>query len=62
MYERGVPGGALNLNSASHPDHGSHGDLPLQGKILTAEQGIEPRTSWLEVRRSDHQAKRLIVL
>jgi hypothetical protein len=37
MYERGIPGWALNLNSTRYPDHG-----PLQGKISTAELGIEP--------------------
>jgi hypothetical protein len=56
MYERGVPGGALNLNSTGYPDLGRYGGLPLQGKIPTAEPGIEPGTSWLVVRRSDHQA------
>jgi hypothetical protein len=54
VCERGVGGGALNLNSASYPDHGHCGDLPLQGKILTAKPGIEPGTSWLVVRSSDH--------
>jgi hypothetical protein len=55
MCERGVPGGALNLNSTGYPDHGRYGDLPMQGKIPTAEPGIEPGTSWLVVRSSDHQ-------
>jgi hypothetical protein len=59
MYERGVLGGALNLNSTGYPDHDCYGDLPLQGKIPTAEPGIEPGTSWLLVRRSEHQATRL---
>jgi hypothetical protein len=44
MYERGAPGGALNLNSTGYADHGRYGDLPLQGKIPTAEPGIEPGT------------------
>jgi hypothetical protein len=57
MYERGVPGGALNLNSTGYPDHE---DIPIQGKISTAEPGIEPETSWLVVRSSDHQATRLM--
>jgi hypothetical protein len=35
-------GGGLNLNSKDYPDHGRYGDLPLQGKIPTAEPGIEP--------------------
>jgi hypothetical protein len=60
MYERGVPGGALNLNSTGYPDHGRYGDLLLQGKIPTAEPGIEPGSSWLLVRSSDHQATRLV--
>jgi hypothetical protein len=32
IYEYGVPGGALNLNSANYPDHGHYGDPPLWGK------------------------------
>jgi hypothetical protein len=54
IYEYEVPGGALNLNSTNCPDHGRQGDLPLQGKIPMAEPGIEPGTSWLVVRNSDH--------
>jgi hypothetical protein len=61
MYERGVPGGALNLNSTGHPDYGRYWDLPLEGKIPTAEPGIEPGTSWLVVRSSNHQATRIFV-
>jgi hypothetical protein len=60
MYEREVPGGALNLNSTGYPDHGRYGNLPLQGKIPTAEPGIEPGTSWLVVGSFDHQATRLV--
>jgi hypothetical protein len=45
MYERGVPGGALNLNSTGYPDHSRFGDLPLRGKIPMAEPGIEPGTT-----------------
>jgi hypothetical protein len=59
-YERGVPGGALNLNSTGYPDHGPYGNLSLQGQIHTAEPEIEPKTSWLVVRSSDHQATRLV--
>jgi hypothetical protein len=47
IYERGIPGGALNINSTSFPGHGRYGDLPLQGKIPTAEPGIETGTSWI---------------
>jgi hypothetical protein len=54
MCERGVPGGALNLNYTRHPDHGHHGYLPLQGKIPMVELGMEPGTSWSVVRNSDH--------
>jgi hypothetical protein len=58
--ERGVPGGALNLNSTGYPDYGRYADLPLQGKISTAELEIEPGTSWLVVRGSDHQVRKLV--
>ena len=37
------------------------GILPLQGKIPTVEPGIEPGTSWIVVRSSDHQTTRLVV-
>jgi hypothetical protein len=60
MDERGVRGGAINLNSTSYPDHGLCGDVLLQEKISTAEPEIEPGTSWLVVRSSDHQATRLV--
>jgi hypothetical protein len=62
IYEGGVPGGGFTLNSTSYPDHGRYGDLPLEGKIPTAEPEIEPGTSWLVVRSSDHQAMRLVML
>jgi hypothetical protein len=60
VYERGVPEGALNLPSTSYPDHGRYENLPLPGKFPTAEPGIEPGTSWLIIRRSDHQYTRLV--
>jgi hypothetical protein len=59
ICECGVPGGALKLSSTGYPDHGHYGDLPLLGKIPTAERGIKPRTSCLVVRSSDYQATRL---
>jgi hypothetical protein len=61
IYARGVPGGPLNLNSTCYPGHGCYGFLPLQGKIPNAEPGIEPGTSWLVVRSSDHQAMMLVM-
>jgi hypothetical protein len=45
IYERGVPGRALNLNYTSYTDHGRCGNLPVQEKIPSAEPGIEPGTS-----------------
>jgi hypothetical protein len=45
IYEYGVPGGALNLNSTNYPDHSHHGDPPLSGKNPMVEPGIEPGTS-----------------
>jgi hypothetical protein len=62
MYERRVPGGALNLNSTRYPDHGRYEDPPLQGKVPITEPVIEPGTSWLVFRSSDHQATRLVVV
>jgi hypothetical protein len=32
IYEYGVPGGTLNLNSTNYPDHGHHGNPPLSGR------------------------------
>jgi hypothetical protein len=61
IYERGVPRGALNINSTGYPDHGRYGDLSLQGKSPTTEPGIEAGTSWLVVRNSDHQATKLVI-
>jgi hypothetical protein len=45
IYEYGVPGGALNLNSTNYPDYGHHGDPPLSGKIPMLELAIKPGTS-----------------
>jgi hypothetical protein len=59
-YKRGIPGGALNLNSTGYPDHDRCGDIPLQGKITTSEPEIEPGTSWLVVRSSGNQATKLV--
>jgi hypothetical protein len=42
IYEYELQGGALNLSSTNYPDHGHHGDLPLQGRIPMVEPGIEP--------------------
>jgi hypothetical protein len=61
ICECGVPGWALNISSTDYPDNVRCGDLPLQGKIPAAEEGIEPGTSCLAVRNSDHQATRLVV-
>ena len=38
------------------------GILPLPGKIAMVGPGIEPGTSWLVVRSSDHQTTRLVRL
>ena len=37
------------------------GVFPFQGKTHMVEPGIEPGTSWLIVRNSDHQATRLVL-
>jgi hypothetical protein len=43
IYEYGVPGGALNLNSTNYPDHGHHGDPPLLGKNPHGRAGNQTR-------------------
>ena len=49
-----LPGGTLNLNSANLPRPWSPRESSHSRKIPTVESGIEPGTSWLEVRDSDH--------
>ena len=44
----------LKTRSTNYPDHGHHGDPPPTRKIPMVEPGIEPGTSWLVVRNSDH--------
>ena len=53
--------GALNLIYTNYPDQGHHGRLPFQGKTDMVQPGIEPGTSWLVVRNSDHQATWLVL-
>ena len=38
------------------------GVFPFQGKTHMVEPGIEPGTSWLVVRNSEHQATRLVTV
>jgi hypothetical protein len=52
--------GFLKSKSTNYPDHGHHGDPPPSRKIPMVEPGIEPGTSWLVVRSSDHQTTRLV--
>jgi hypothetical protein len=42
IYEYEVSGGGLVL--PNYPDHGYHGNLPLQVKFSMVEPGIEPGT------------------
>jgi hypothetical protein len=46
--------------STNYPDHGHHGDPLPTRKIPMVEPGIEPGTSCLVVRNSDHQTTRLV--
>ena len=55
-----VPGGALNLNYTNLPRPCSPRDSSPSRKIPTVEPGIEPGTSWLVVRDSDHYTTRLV--
>ena len=52
----------LKSKSTNYPDHGHHGDPPPTRKIPMVEPGIEPRTSWLVVRSTDHYTTRLVRL
>jgi hypothetical protein len=52
----------LKSKSTNYPDHGHHGDPPPTRKIPMVVPGIEPGTSWLVVRSSDHQTTRLVKL
>ena len=56
--ESEVPGGALNLMTTQTMV--TMGVFPFQEKTHMVEPGIEPGTSWLVVRSSDHQATRLV--
>ena len=49
-----VPGGALNLKSTNLPRPWAQRESSPSRKIPTVEPGIEPGTSWLVVRDSDH--------
>ena len=49
-----VPGGALNLKSTNLRRPWSPWESSPSRKIPTVEPGIEPGTSWLVVRDSDH--------
>jgi hypothetical protein len=51
----------LKSKSTNYPDHGHHGDRPPTRKIPMVEPRIEPGTSWLVVRSSDHQTTRLVL-
>jgi hypothetical protein len=46
-------GPSLTKVLLNYPDHGHHGNLPLQGKFPMVEAGIEPGTSRSAVRNSD---------
>ena len=44
----------FKCKSTNYPDHGNHGDPPSTRKIPMVEPGIEPWTSCLVTRSSDH--------
>jgi hypothetical protein len=61
IYEHGVPGGALNLNSSNYPDHGHHGDPPLTGKNPHGRAGNRTRDRIISNQKRlplDHEAGR----
>ena len=56
-----MPGGPLNQNSTNLPRPWSPWESSSSRKIPTVEPGIEPGTSWLILRNSDHQTTRLVI-
>jgi hypothetical protein len=61
IYEYGVPGGALNLNSTNDPDHGHCGDPPLSGKNPHGRAGNRTRDLMTSSRKRgslEHEAGR----
>jgi hypothetical protein len=60
IYEYEVPGGDLNLNSTSYPDHGHHGDPPLSGKNPHGRAGNQTRDLMISSQKKrcplDHEA------
>jgi hypothetical protein len=58
IYEYGVPGWALNLNSTNYPDHGHHGDPSLSGKNPNGRAGNQTRDLMLSSQKRwplDHE-------
>jgi len=55
-----VPGEPLNLISTNLPKPWAPWESSPSRKIPTVEPGIEPGTSWLVVRASDHKTTRLV--
>jgi hypothetical protein len=67
IYEYGVPGGALNLNSTTYPDHGHHGDLPLSRKNHRGRAGnrtwdlmISSQKCWPLEHEAGHSQKSIV--
>ena len=60
IWEDVVPAGPLNITSTNLPRPWSPREFSSSEKIPTVEPGIEPGTSWLVVRDSDHQTTRLV--
>jgi hypothetical protein len=59
IYEYGVPGGTLKLNSTNYPDHGHHGDPPLTVKDPHGKAGNPTRDLMISSQKRwplDHEA------
>ena len=56
-----MPGGPLNLNSTNLPRPWSPRESSPSGKFPTVEPGIEPGTSCLVVRETDHETEILML-
>ena len=62
MCEDELPGWALKSKLTNYPDHGHQGDFPLPGKFPMLEPGIEHGTSWIVVKKLNHQTMRLLLM
>jgi hypothetical protein len=65
IYEYGVPGVALKLNSTNYSDHGHHGDPPLSRKNPHGRAGNRTRDLMVSSQKRlplDHEAGHITII